>query len=162
VPAPVATWLLTYAQTYPQFLMAALVRSASPAATFAVGIAYVSKWFPQEKQGTALGIFGAGNIGSAVTKLLAPMVMVAYGWHDAWRKFLGRSVWRVTAVLFYLFTKDDPGLEDRRKAEAASSRCPFAEQMKPLKQPAGVALLAVLLLRVRRASWRWRCGCRAT
>jgi nitrate/nitrite transporter NarK len=37
--------------------------------SFAVGIAYVSKWFPPEQQGTALGIFGAGNIGAAVTVL---------------------------------------------------------------------------------------------
>jgi sugar phosphate permease len=37
--------------------------------SFAVGIAYVSKWYPKEKQGTALGVFGAGNVGAAVTKL---------------------------------------------------------------------------------------------
>ena len=48
--------------------------------SFAVGIAYVSRWYPKEKQGTALGIFGAGNVGAAVTKFVAPFVMVAYGW----------------------------------------------------------------------------------
>ena len=48
--------------------------------SFAVGIAYVSKWYPKEKQGTALGIFGAGNVGAAVTKFVAPFVMVALGW----------------------------------------------------------------------------------
>lgn len=36
-----------------------------------LSIAYVSKWFPKEKQGTALGIFGAGNVGAAVTKFAA-------------------------------------------------------------------------------------------
>ena len=40
----------------------------------------VSKWFPQEKQGTALGFFGMGNVGAAVTKFVAPFVMVAMGW----------------------------------------------------------------------------------
>ena len=49
--------------------------------SFAVGIAYVSRWYPTEKQGTALGIFGVGNVGAAVTKFLAPFVLVAYGWH---------------------------------------------------------------------------------
>src|SRR3546814_1616777 len=47
---------------------------------FAVGIAYVSKWYPQEKQGSALGFFGMGNVGAALTKFVAPWVMVAFGW----------------------------------------------------------------------------------
>ncbi len=124
----VATWMLTYATTYPQFLMAALAVGIA-GGSFAVGIAYVSKWFPPEKQGTALGIFGAGNIGSAVTKLLAPMVMVAYGWHGVARFWaVGLAV---TAVLFFLFTRDDPGLA-RRKAEGVKP-VPFAVQMRPLR-----------------------------
>ena len=48
--------------------------------SFAVGIAYVSRFFPAEKQGTALGIFGVGNVGAAVTKFLAPFVLLAWGW----------------------------------------------------------------------------------
>ena len=48
--------------------------------SFAVGVAYVSRWYPAGKQGTALGIFGAGNVGAAVTKFVAPFVLVAYGW----------------------------------------------------------------------------------
>ena len=47
---------------------------------FAVGMVYVSAWFPREKQGTALGLFGMGNVGAAVTKFLAPFVLVAWGW----------------------------------------------------------------------------------
>jgi len=39
-------------------------------ATFAVGIAFTSVWFPKERQGLALGIFGAGNAGAAATTLL--------------------------------------------------------------------------------------------
>ena len=34
------------------------------------------RWYPKEKQGTALGIFGAGNVGAAVTKFAAPVIMV--------------------------------------------------------------------------------------
>lgn len=48
--------------------------------SFSVGIAYVSKFYPQERQGTVLGIFGAGNVGAAVTHLPAPFVTVAAGW----------------------------------------------------------------------------------
>ena len=123
-----ATWLLTQAQTYPQFLLAALGVGIA-GSSFSVGVAYVSKWFPPEKQGTALGIFGAGNIGSAVTKLLAPLVMVASGW------MMVAKLWAValavTAILFYLFSKEDPSLEDRRRSGVKPMS--FAEQMAPLK-----------------------------
>ncbi len=126
--ASVATWMLTTASTYPQFLLAALAVGIA-GGSFAVGIAYVSKWFPPEKQGTALGVFGAGNIGAALTKLLAPMIMVAYGWHTV------AQVWAVglavTAVLFFVFSKDDPGLA-RRRVEGVKA-VPFAVQMEPLK-----------------------------
>uniref|UniRef100_UPI0028A8BFD4 MFS transporter n=1 Tax=Stenotrophomonas sp. TaxID=69392 RepID=UPI0028A8BFD4 len=124
----VATWLLTYAQTYPQFLLAALFVGIA-GGNFSVGVTYVSKWFPAEKQGTALGIFGAGNIGSAVTKLLAPLVMVASGW------MMVAKLWAVglavTAIIFYLFSKEDPSLEDRRRSGVKPMS--FAEQMAPLK-----------------------------
>jgi len=76
--AALATFLLSYAETYPQFLLAALGVGLA-GGSFAVGIAYVSKFFPKEKQGTALGIFGAGNVGAAVTKFAAPFVMIAFG-----------------------------------------------------------------------------------
>ncbi len=52
--AAVATFLLSYATTYPWMLVAALGVGLA-GGSFAVGIAYVSKWFPPEKQGTALG-----------------------------------------------------------------------------------------------------------
>ena len=123
-----ATWLLTMATTYHGFLLAALAVGVA-GGSFAVGVTYVSKWFPPEKQGTALGIFGAGNIGSAVTKLLAPMVMVAMGWHGV------AKVWAiglaVMAVIFFLTTRDDPGLAARRAAGVKP--VPFMQQMAPLK-----------------------------
>lgn len=42
---------------------------------FAVGIAYTSVWYPKEWQGRALGIFGAGNAGAAITTLFAPSLL---------------------------------------------------------------------------------------
>ncbi len=42
---------------------------------FAVGIAYTSVWYPKEWQGRALGIFGVGNAGAAITTLLAPTIL---------------------------------------------------------------------------------------
>jgi len=117
--AAVATYFLTWATTYPQFLVAALFVGIA-GGSFAVGVAYVSRWYPTEKQGTALGIFGAGNVGAAVTKFLAPFVMVAYGWQAV------AQVWAagiaVMAVLFWLFTNDDPVLVMRRARGKATER----------------------------------------
>jgi MFS transporter, NNP family, nitrate/nitrite transporter len=109
--AAVATWLLTYAQTYPQFLVAALAVGIA-GGSFAVGIAYVSRWYDTGKQGIALGIFGAGNVGAAVTKFLAPTVQVAWGWQTV------AQVWAiglaVTAIGFWFLTDEDPVTKARR------------------------------------------------
>ncbi len=43
--------------------------------SFAIGIAFTSVWFPKHRQGTALGIFGAGNAGAALTTLFAPTLL---------------------------------------------------------------------------------------
>jgi NNP family nitrate/nitrite transporter-like MFS transporter len=109
--AAVATFLLAYATTYTQVLIAALGVGIA-GGSFAVGIAYVSRWFPQEKQGTALGIFGAGNVGAAVTKFIAPFVMVAYGWQTT------AQVWAVgiavMGIIFWFTTSEDPVILARR------------------------------------------------
>lgn len=72
--AAVPTYLVSYCHTYPQFLLAGLGFGLSGAA-FAVGIAYTSVWFSRERQGTALGIFGIGNAGSALTSMGAPVLL---------------------------------------------------------------------------------------
>lgn len=124
----IATWLLTWASTYPMYLLAALGIGIA-GGSFTVVITYVSKWFPKERQGTALGIVGAGNIGSAATKLLAPLVMVALGWHGVAR------IWAValaiSAVIFYLVTRDEPDLVERRARGVQA--VPFLVQLRPLK-----------------------------
>jgi len=43
--------------------------------SFTVGIAWCSAWFPNRTKGTALGVFGAGNVGASVTKFLAPALL---------------------------------------------------------------------------------------
>jgi NNP family nitrate/nitrite transporter-like MFS transporter len=113
IASAVATFLLTYANTYPQMLLAALGVGIA-GGSFAVGVAYVSRWFPPEKQGLALGIFGAGNVGSAVTKFLAPLVLVAWGWQavaEIWAAAL-----LLMAVIFWFVTDDDPIIKERRRA----------------------------------------------
>ncbi len=126
--AAIATALLVFAQTYEQFLLAALGVGIA-GGSFAVGVAYVSRFYPQGKQGTALGIFGAGNVGSAVTKFAAPFVMVAFGWQAVALVWAG--VLAVMAVIFWLFSEDDPVLVKRR-LEGAPQRS-FLAEFAPLK-----------------------------
>src|ERR1044071_3198597 len=57
-----------------QFVLLAALGVGIAGGSFSVGIAYVSKWFSRERQGIALGIFGAGNVGAALTKFAAPIV----------------------------------------------------------------------------------------
>ncbi len=124
----VATWMLTWADSYTMYLVAALGIGLA-GGSFIIGVAYVSRWYPASKQGMALGIFGAGNVGAAVTKFVAPFVMVAYGWHGV------AQIWAVViiamGVLFFLFAKDDPELVARR---ASGARAPtLAQQFAPLR-----------------------------
>lgn len=123
-----STFLLSYADTYVLMLVAALGLGLAGGG-FAVGVAYVSKWFPQEKQGTALGFFGMGNVGAAVTKFFAPFVMVAMGWNavaQIWAAALA-----VMAVIFFVLAKDDPDFAARKQSGAKPKS--LAEQLEPLR-----------------------------
>ncbi|MGV1793710.1 MFS transporter [Rhizobium sp. A37_96] len=114
--AALATFLLSYAHTYAQMLIAGLGVGLA-GGSFAVGIAYVSPFFPPEKQGTALGIFGAGNVGAAVTKFAAPFVLVAWGWQavaEIWAAVLA-----VMAVVYWFTTSNDPAFRARRGVKSA-------------------------------------------
>ncbi len=106
-----AAWLLSSVETYPMFLLAALGVGLAGGA-FAVGVAYVTKWYPQEKQGTALGIFGVGNVGAAITNFGAPFLLVAFGWETTAQVYSVALL--VAAALFYFFTKEDPVTAARR------------------------------------------------
>jgi NNP family nitrate/nitrite transporter-like MFS transporter len=67
--------------------------------SFSAGIAWNAAWFPRERQGFALGTFGAGNVGASVTKLIAPVLLTlvpAAG-------YLGGAIpggWRFVPVLY--------------------------------------------------------------
>lgn len=71
----VPMFLLSYAGNYTAFIWAGLGFGLA-GTSFAVGVASTSLWFPKERQGTALGIFGIGNIGAALTSMLAPTLLL--------------------------------------------------------------------------------------
>jgi NNP family nitrate/nitrite transporter-like MFS transporter len=58
--------------------------------SFAVGVGYVSRWAPAEKQGGVLGVYGLGNIGQSAAVFLGPVVAAAVGWQNVFRGWCGR------------------------------------------------------------------------
>ena len=125
----VCVWLLTSVTTYEVFLLAALGLGLA-GGSFIVGVAYTSRWFENERQGTALGIFGVGNVGAAVTNFGAPFLVVAVGWEDTARIYA--MALAVTAVAFYLLAKTDP--VQTRRAAASAGRVATKTQIAPLRQ----------------------------
>ncbi len=123
----VACWLLSEVRTYEVFLLAALGVGLA-GGSFIVGVAYTSQWFEKERQGTALGIFGVGNVGAALTNFAAPFLVIAFGWEQTARIYAVALA--LTAVAFYLLARPDPG-EVARKREG---RKPVSarEQLAPL------------------------------
>ena len=122
-----ATLLLAFAHTYTQVLAAALGVGLA-GGSFAVGVAYVSRFYPQQRQGTALGIFGVGNVGAAVTKFGAPFVLLAWGWQSV--ALVWAAVLIVMAAVFYVITVDDPVLVARRRSGAPPK--PFMLELSAL------------------------------
>ena len=105
--AVIPIWLLAYANQYWQFLVLALFVGLV-GGSFSVGTPYVARWFSQDKQGLAMGIFGAGNSGAALTKFVAPALIVMAG--GAWEiipKVYAVSL-LITAVVFWFMTSTNP------------------------------------------------------
>jgi len=100
-------------------------------AGFAVGIAYTSLWFPKEKQGTALGIFGMGNAGSALTTLGAPHLLASFTDNGArpegWRQLplLYAGALTLMCIIFALLTTN------RKVAEANQKG--LRQMLRPLR-----------------------------
>ncbi len=128
--AAIGAALTSFASTYNQLLLCGLVFGTSGAA-FAVGIAYTSTYFPKERQGTALGIFGVGNAGSAITTLVAPSVLQRLyrggenpeGWRQLPLYYAAGLV--LITVLFALLTVN-------RKPHEAELKT-LAQKLRPLR-----------------------------
>jgi len=74
--------------------------------SFAVGVGYVSRWFSLESQGSALGLYGLGNIGQSAAVFLGPMVAAAYGFRSVyWGMSAILLVW---ACVFVAFARNAP------------------------------------------------------
>ena len=75
-------------------------------AAFAVALPLASRWYPPEHQGTALGIAGAGNSGTALAALFAPGLAAAFGWINVFGMAL--IPLGLVFVLYLVLAKDAP------------------------------------------------------
>lgn len=122
-------WLVQYATAYWQLLVLGLFVGLA-GGTFAVGITYVARFFPQHQQGFAMGIFGAGNAGAALTKYIAPTVIVMFSWQAV--PVVYAAIMAVTVVIFWLTTWPEPDLQAR---QGQGDRPTLREQFSMLKDP---------------------------
>ena len=91
-------------------------------ASFAVALPLASRWYPPQHQGTALGIAGAGNSGTALAALVAPGLAAAYGCTNVFGLAL---IPLVLVFVFYLVVAKD--------APECPPAKPLAEYFKVLK-----------------------------
>ena len=125
----IPTYGLAFAHEYWHYLVIGLFVGMA-GGSFAIGIAYTSAWFPKERQGTAMGIFGAGNAGAAVTNLAAPLIVVALGWRAVPQIYSLAML--LMAVVFWFFTYPDPLHEERKRTKQFPT---LADQLAPLSEP---------------------------
>ncbi len=118
-------WLISVATLYWHFLVLGLFVGVA-GASFSVGIAYVARWYPKKNQGFAMGIFGAGNAGAAVTKFVAPTLVVAYGWQAVPQVYAFAML--AMAILFWIFTYTDT-------AHHVPAKITVKQQLAALKDP---------------------------
>ncbi|MHB0969723.1 MAG: MFS transporter [Thermoanaerobaculia bacterium] len=119
IPAALMGFVASYAQlvAYGFFIGIAL-------ASFSVGVAFVSRWYPPQRQGFALGVYGAGNIGQSLAAFGAPFIVAALGF--AWGFwFFGALAF--AWLLFFLAAAKNPPNVVRPKT--------FAETIVPLRDP---------------------------
>ncbi len=102
----VAAWLVPSAATYERLLVYGFLLGIA-GASFAVGVGFSSRWFPPDQQGTALGIYGLGNMGHSAAVFLGPVIASYYGRDTVFYTVAGLSA--VWAIVFFTLARNAPG-----------------------------------------------------
>lgn len=117
-----AALLMGQVETYSQLLLFGFFTGIA-LASFSVGVAFVSGWYSPEKQGFALGVYGAGNVGQSLAAFGSPLLFARLGFrHTFWTFAALLALW---CIVFAAFAKDAP-----RTAPSKS----FAQMVQPLSQ----------------------------
>jgi NNP family nitrate/nitrite transporter-like MFS transporter len=128
----VPMYLLSYVDNFTEFALCSFGFGLS-GVSFAIGIAYTSVWYPKKNQGTALGIFGAGNAGAALTLIFAPTllnVLTDNGTNlEGWRQLpVNYAVMLIVmGVLFFIFA------ENKKPATQGKNMAAMLQPLKDLR-----------------------------
>ena len=120
-----AIWLMGYATAYWHFLVIGLFVGLA-GGSFSAGTPYVARWFPKNRQGFAMGIYGAGNSGAAVNKFVAPVLVVGFGWTMVPQVYA--AIMLGALIVFWLLSHTDP-------THLVPSNTRFSDQLKMLRDP---------------------------
>ena len=131
----IPTYLVSQATGFTQLLIFAFLAGFA-GNSFSAGIAWVSAWYPQNHQGFALGVFGAGNVGASVTKLIGPALIALVPVAGYFGGFVPGG-WRFVPFLYAVLLLIMAGFlgaivprVDRKPGRGRSMR----EMVRPLKQ----------------------------
>ena len=128
------SYMVSQANTYPELMLWAFFVGMA-GNSFSIGISWNSAWYPREQKGFALGVFGAGNVGASVTKLIGPTLIslvpaaglagrfVPGGWRFV--PFLYSVLLGIMAIAIWVFTP-------KQDAKPGADR-PMMEMLKPLQ-----------------------------
>ncbi len=132
IASAIPAFLIGFSSSYVQLLLLGLLVGLA-GTSFAIGVAFTSKWFAPEKQGTALGVYGVGNIGQSVAVFFAPVLAL---WLGDWRPvfYIFASVSLIWGVIFYFFAKD---------AETTVKPKTIAENLKVLRTSPNAWILSI-------------------
>ena len=117
-------FVLQFAQSLQDYLLLGLLTGIS-GVSFTIGIRYVVDWFDSKHQGTAMGIFGAGNAGAAITLAVVPLIIEHVGF-----QFVGTIYaigMLVTVLLFGFIAPETPEYIARKH------HTNWREHIEPLK-----------------------------
>jgi NNP family nitrate/nitrite transporter-like MFS transporter len=102
----VPAFMLSRAHAYSDLLFWGLILGIA-GTSFSVGVSFTSRWFPPQKQGFALGVYGAGNIGQSIALFGIPLLASRMGgWQSTYQVFALAAL--VYGVLFLLMAVDAP------------------------------------------------------
>jgi NNP family nitrate/nitrite transporter-like MFS transporter len=104
IGALLAAWQLGI-HTYGQVLVLGLFLGMA-GASFAVALPLASQWYPAQHQGKAMGIAGAGNSGTVLAALIAPVLAASFGWGNVFGLALIPLV--LTLIAFTLMARNAP------------------------------------------------------
>lgn len=127
---------LAFGGSYPALLAGGLALGIT-GATFAIGVPYVNAWYPPERRGLALGIFGMGNIGTAISGFATPWLAEEFG--PAVPFFAVAAALVIVGLAFLVVGRDAPGM--RRASEPFLTRFAAAARLRITRELAAMYAL---------------------